>query len=119
MSGAGLAVAMSLAMDQIFCFAPSISPPIEPVVSRTKQTSILGLGFFLAASLAKVVGENIRPATKTEMSIATLTSALSQPMEEGETRADFWKGRAAGFAESSFATSETFFAVLSPIGWEK
>src|SRR5206468_7955622 len=29
-------------MDQIFCFAPSINPPMEPVVSRTKQTSMRG-----------------------------------------------------------------------------
>src|SRR5687768_9444351 len=31
-----------LATDQILRFAPSISPDIEPVVSRTKQTSIWG-----------------------------------------------------------------------------
>src|SRR5690348_2597648 len=36
---------MSLAMDQIFCLAPSIRPPMEPVVSRTKQTSIRDLGW--------------------------------------------------------------------------
>src|SRR5438552_531415 len=29
-------------MDQIFCLAPSIRPPIEPVVSSTKQTSMRG-----------------------------------------------------------------------------
>src|ERR1041385_7803018 len=42
-SGVGLALIISLAMDQIFCFAPSIRPDIEPVVSRTKQTSMRGL----------------------------------------------------------------------------
>src|SRR4029453_1455289 len=43
-SGVGCALIISLAIDQIFCFAPSIKPPIEPVVSRTKQTSMRGLG---------------------------------------------------------------------------
>src|SRR5476649_2211163 len=41
-SGTGFALTKSFAMDQIFCFAPSISPPIDPVVSRTKQTSMRG-----------------------------------------------------------------------------
>src|SRR5205807_2683759 len=40
--GVGFALIISLAIDQIFCLAPSIRPPIEPVVSRTKQTSISG-----------------------------------------------------------------------------
>src|SRR5438067_8854212 len=40
--GVGCALIISFAIDQIFCFAPSIRPPIEPVVSRTKQTSIRG-----------------------------------------------------------------------------
>src|SRR5881396_2744662 len=42
MSGVGLALVISFAIDQIFCFAPSINPDIEPVVSSTKQTSIRG-----------------------------------------------------------------------------
>src|SRR4029077_6407363 len=41
-SGVCFALIISLAIDQIFCFAPSIRPPIEPVVSRTKQTSMRG-----------------------------------------------------------------------------
>src|SRR5207249_11811992 len=41
-SGVGCALIISLAIDQIFCLAPSIRPPIEPVVSRTKQTSMRG-----------------------------------------------------------------------------
>src|SRR6185436_4635601 len=42
-SGVGCALIISLAIDQIFCLAPSIKPPIEPVVSRTKQTSMRDL----------------------------------------------------------------------------
>src|SRR6267378_8605042 len=42
-SGVGLVLIISLAMDQIFCLAPSINPLIDPVVSSTKQTSIRGL----------------------------------------------------------------------------
>src|SRR5882757_1774098 len=51
-SGVGCALIISLAIDQIFCFAPSIKPPIEPVVSRTKQTSIRGLDGGVGAVLA-------------------------------------------------------------------
>ena len=39
-SGAWSADAMVLAMDQIFSFAAWIKPPMLPVVSRTKTTSI-------------------------------------------------------------------------------
>src|SRR5436853_1010336 len=53
-SGVGCALIISFAIDQIFCFAPSINPPIEPVVSRTKQTSMRGfasLVWILALSI--------------------------------------------------------------------
>src|SRR5258706_4236308 len=53
--GVGLSLIISLAMNQIFCFAPSIRPDIEPVVSSTKQTSRRGLADlvgFGSASLA-------------------------------------------------------------------
>src|SRR5437016_3374988 len=43
---------MSFAIDQIFCFAPSINPPIEPVVSSTKQTSMRDFLFSLGTSRA-------------------------------------------------------------------
>src|SRR6476619_4296966 len=51
-SGVGFALIISLAIDQIFCFAPSIKPPIEPVVSRTKQTSMRGLDSDVGAVFA-------------------------------------------------------------------
>jgi hypothetical protein len=45
-SGAGRPAAgratSELAMDQIFCLAPSINPPMEPVESSTKATSTRG-----------------------------------------------------------------------------
>ena len=47
-SGVGLAEIISLAMLHIFSLAPAISPPIEPVVSSTKHTSILGFCFLAA-----------------------------------------------------------------------
>src|ERR1044071_10224901 len=52
-SGVGCALIISLAIDQIFWFAPSIKPPIEPVVSRTKQTSMRGLGLSVGEVVAK------------------------------------------------------------------
>src|SRR3954467_3455992 len=39
-------------MDQIFCLAPSIRPPMLPVVSRQKTTSTCGVGFFRSAGAA-------------------------------------------------------------------
>src|SRR4029079_10896445 len=43
MSAAGFESTIAVAMDQILRLAPSISPPIEPVVSSTKATSTVGL----------------------------------------------------------------------------
>src|SRR5260221_7333039 len=43
MSASGLESAIAVAIDQILRLAPSIRPPIEPVVSRTKATSTVGL----------------------------------------------------------------------------
>ena len=51
-SGVGFAEMMSFAMLQIFCFAPAMRPPIEPVVSRTKQTSMRCLAGFFTVSVA-------------------------------------------------------------------
>ncbi len=55
-SGAGWAWAMLLAMDQIFSFAAWIKPPILPVVSSTKTTSILGRGLGFAVAVCWVGG---------------------------------------------------------------
>src|SRR3979409_1785786 len=44
MSASGLASTIAVAIDQILRLAPSISPPLEPVVSRTKAPSTVGLG---------------------------------------------------------------------------
>src|SRR5438067_11666769 len=50
--GVGCALIVSLAIDQIFCFAPSIKAPSEPVVSRTKQSSMRGLGLSVGGVVA-------------------------------------------------------------------
>src|ERR1043166_7613909 len=42
MSASGLVSTMAVAIDQILRLAPSIRPPIEPVVSSTKATSTAG-----------------------------------------------------------------------------
>src|SRR5262250_2355959 len=42
-SASGLVSTMAVAIDQIFRLAPSISGPIEPVVSSTNATSTIGL----------------------------------------------------------------------------
>src|SRR5882757_378790 len=43
MSASGLESTMAVAIDQILRLAPSIRPPIEPVVSSTNATSTVGL----------------------------------------------------------------------------
>src|SRR5215212_9000341 len=43
MSASGLASRMARAIDQILRLAPSISPPMDPVVSTAKATSTNGL----------------------------------------------------------------------------
>ena len=43
MSASGLESTIAVAIDQILRLAPSIRPPIEPVVSSTKATSTVGL----------------------------------------------------------------------------
>src|SRR5262245_51900557 len=57
MSGVGRPLAIWLQIDQIFCLAPSIRPPMLPVVSRQKTTSTFG---FLSAATA--AGAADRPA---------------------------------------------------------
>src|SRR3954470_24222051 len=42
-SASGLESTIAVAIDQILRLAPSINPPIEPVVSSTKATSTVGL----------------------------------------------------------------------------
>src|SRR6202171_4086137 len=43
MSASGLLSTIAVAIDQILRLAPSIRPPIDPVVSRTNATSTDGL----------------------------------------------------------------------------
>ena len=78
---------MAVAIDQIFRLAPSISGPIEPVVSSTNATSTMGLGCFApnsggsdeavaavtrlkvnARPIAKVAGSNARETIENMMS---------------------------------------------------
>src|ERR1700682_4947979 len=42
MSASGLESTIAVAIDQILRLAPSIKPPIDPVVSKTKATSTVG-----------------------------------------------------------------------------
>ena len=41
-AGVGFPLTIWFAMLHIFCFAPSMSPPIDPVVSRQNTTSTFG-----------------------------------------------------------------------------
>src|SRR6266540_4442094 len=82
MSGVGLALVISLAIDQIFCFAPSMRPDMEPVVSSTKQTSIFGLSFFSGGSSfarALAATSNVHVS-----SVATVYVPLTLALSRGE-----------------------------------
>src|SRR5688572_18393271 len=70
-SGVGLAATSSLAIDQIFCFAPSIKPPIEPGVSNTKQTSMRGALAFSGGATGQAVSRCNSVAGGAGISLAT------------------------------------------------
>ena len=57
----------SLTMLQTFCFASSIRPPIEPVVSITKTSSIVGLppATSLTCTAGLVLGPGAAGANRT------------------------------------------------------
>src|SRR6266516_3494417 len=76
-SGVGLALVISLAIDQIFCLAPSMSPDIEPVVSSTKQTSILGLPFCSEGSLLAIPFDATSNAQVSSVAIAWFPLTLT------------------------------------------
>src|SRR5258707_12730821 len=63
-SAFGLESTIAVAIDQIFRFAPSIRPPIEPVVSRTKATSTVGF-----ATAADIPAERDAARAKTKVRI--------------------------------------------------
>jgi hypothetical protein len=60
MSASGLLSTIAVAIDQILRLAPSIRPPIEPVVSRTNATSTAGLAMAVetAADNGRVASAN-------------------------------------------------------------
>src|SRR5215475_2791075 len=58
-SASGLESTIAVAIDQIFRLAPSIRPPIEPVVSSTKATSTAG---FAVATEGFAKGREARAA---------------------------------------------------------
>src|SRR5437868_4315794 len=55
----GFPEAIWLEMDQIFALAPSMRPPMLPVVSRQKTTSTFG--FFTSGFLSWADSETVRP----------------------------------------------------------
>jgi len=85
------------AIDQIFFLAPSISPAIEPVESRTKTTSTLE--WETACSDRAAVGQGRRPGTG-PAGQCELCSRSSLPLSR--TRAGHPGGHAS---DSSTATS--------------
>src|SRR5438046_1286170 len=89
MSGVGLALVISLAMDQIFCLAPSMRPVIDPVVSSTKQTSILGFSFVCGSFASALSGASTMPASK---SVTIALFAFTLTLSLGAERVPHFPG---------------------------
>src|SRR5450631_1974210 len=74
-SASGLASTIEVAIVQILRLAPSISGPIEPVVSSTKPTSTMGLA---CAWLAMASGESIAAMANAFASLAIMFGILER-----------------------------------------
>src|SRR2546421_11397961 len=118
MSASGLESTMAVAIDQIFRFAPSINPPIEPVVSSTKATSTVG--FATAADRPAERGRAVRARTKawvTMRGIVISSSVLSLgtkvPRLRGRLRAKSWR---AGYIIAAYLAS-TLWSMIRKSGY--
>src|SRR3954452_2562190 len=69
-SASGLESTIAVAIDQILRLAPSISPPIEPVVSRTNATSTVGLA--MARDKADDMGKAASAKARAGMAMTAL-----------------------------------------------
>ena len=85
MSASGLESTIAVAIDQIFRLAPSIRPPIEPVVSSTKATSTVGLAS--APENAAVESNAAAAKTNTRVVMDSFIGILqcSVPRNQGST----------------------------------
>src|SRR5450432_1659259 len=77
MSASGLLSTIAVAIDQILRLAPSIRPPIEPVVSSTNATSTVGFAF--APENAAVDSNAAAAATNARMAKADFICSSSVP----------------------------------------
>src|SRR5882724_11470173 len=74
-SASGLLSTMAVAIDQILRLAPSISPPIEPVVSRTNATSTV-VGLARAAEKVAEKGSAASAETSAKANAGRVITAL-------------------------------------------
>src|SRR5450631_4400885 len=97
-SASGLESTIAVAIDQILRLAPSIRPPIEPVVSRTKATSTVALA--LAAEYTADSGRVASAKASARMVIERFMVLLqcSVPWNQGFPRFTFPRGRKQGGA---------------------
>src|SRR5581483_6604161 len=72
MSASGLLSTIAVAIDQILRLAPSIKPPIEPVVSSTNATSTAAL-----ATAGEPTDDNGRTASASANAPAVMTGFMS------------------------------------------
>src|SRR5882757_8105431 len=96
MSASGLLSTIAVAIDQIFLLAPSIRPPIEPVVSSTNATSTVG--FALAAENAAIDSNAAVAKASARKTMADFIGILqcSVPRNQSSLRFKFPGGRKQG-----------------------
>src|SRR4030095_13752094 len=92
MSASGEQSMIAVAIDQILRLAPSISGPIEPVVSSTKATSTIGFGLIRAegsSAEAKAVVAANAAAKQAGTSARSTLEIIGHPPENFPTRIGF------------------------------
>src|SRR6185295_13326266 len=90
MSASGLESTMAVAIDQILRLAPSIRPPIEPVVSSTNATSTAGLA--IADDSPADRGRAARARAKADVAMRGIVDLLQclVPRKQGSLLRSRW-----------------------------
>src|SRR5216684_7581327 len=98
MSASGLESTIAVAIDLILRLAPSIRPPIDPVVSRTKATSTVGLAMAAedAADSGRAASANASVRIANERFMVLLQCSV--PWNRGFLRFTVPRGRKQGGA---------------------
>src|SRR5882757_4031766 len=113
MSASGLLSTIAVAIDQILRLAPSIKPPIDPVVSSTKATSTVG--FAIADDRPADNGIAAR-AKASERSVKRDSMVLLQMFRPSEPRFPWLHGAARPKTRRGPYKFAADFALVAALG---